>query len=339
MVNASQPPARPPKRVGPLQPQPPPIPDSSGVVHGAILGTQAGRRVELVTSFEVKVHLLPAGALDNAKYQLDIDLFTQRSRSQDCLPGTRLLGWYATTITDPLAQDLDLHRQFMQFNELPLYARLDPTLLLMPSKTAAATHGPDGATTVRLPFIVYEGLLDPHSGDVTFAEVPIKVETGEAERVAVAGVAKDAGTGGGASGPLIAHLTSQRNALDMLQVRIKALLAYVDAVRAGTVPADHALLRQIASVTHQLPSISGPQFAEQFAKDYSEVLLALYLAVMTKTTQKTNDLVDRHVEATANQSVGGGPERMSSMSSMGGRRGGRHRADPRGMMGMMGGMF
>ncbi|KAI9189189.1 hypothetical protein H9P43_000617 [Blastocladiella emersonii ATCC 22665] len=252
--------------------------DFAGLVFGALMGVQSGRHAEIFTSFEVKV--TPDESREN--WVLDTELFATRlNQYKTVFPEYDFLGWYSTHSQSPSARELAIHAQFMQFNELPIYARLDPTMM------GGSKH---------LPFYVYEASIDPNSGSAVLAESPVKVVTSEPERIAVDGVAKDTSAAAGAEGAVIAHLSSQRNALDMLRLRIKALHAYVDAVRRGDAPADHALLRQIASVTHQLPSVASNEFASQFAKDYNDVLLALYLAVMTKTTHLTNDLVDRHLE-------------------------------------------
>jgi COP9 signalosome complex subunit 6 len=102
------------------------------------------------------------------------------------------LGWYSTG-PEPTAAEIYVHEQFATFNESPLYVQLFPNMV---------------ATSRELPIAVYESLIDLVDGraQTMFVRSQYRVETMEAERIAVNHVAKaaaaDASEGSGGETPL-----------------------------------------------------------------------------------------------------------------------------------------
>ena len=70
-----------------------------------------------------------------------------------------------------------------------------------------------------------------------------------------------------------AHLTGAHGAVRMLAKRVKILHEYVELVRAGQLPYDHALLREISSLTRRLPAMNSDQFHQVCIYIYEELLL------------------------------------------------------------------
>jgi COP9 signalosome complex subunit 6 len=85
------------------------------------------------------------------------------------------LGWY-TTGDAPTDKDLEVHRQFVEYNESPVFLKLNPT----------ASVGGD------LPITVYESVIDLVGGEATmlFIDLPYTLATEEAERIGVDHVAR-----------------------------------------------------------------------------------------------------------------------------------------------------
>jgi hypothetical protein len=85
------------------------------------------------------------------------------------------LGWYTTGDT-PTDKDLEVHRQFVEYNESPVFLKLNPT----------ASVGGD------LPITVYESVIDLVGGEATmlFIDLPYTLATEEAERIGVDHVAR-----------------------------------------------------------------------------------------------------------------------------------------------------
>ncbi|RUS21155.1 COP9 signalosome complex subunit 6-like protein [Endogone sp. FLAS-F59071] len=255
-------------------------------VIGALLGIQTGRDVEIFNSFELLFHL------DTGAVVIDMEYFKDKQdQFKLVFPQYDFLGWYSMGAQPTLAE-IDIHKQFLENNESPLFLQLDP----------ASLHKDDRSKS--LPVSLYESTIEVIGGQpqTLFIRSQYKIETGEAERIAVDHVSKPSvstTTGGGAeSSTLIAHLNTQRNAINMLHTRVAVLHQYLLDVNAGVVPKDHDVLRQIASLCNRLPAIDSAEFREEFFTEYNDVLLTSYLATITKGVNGMNELVDKFNVAT-----------------------------------------
>ncbi|KXS18839.1 Mov34-domain-containing protein [Gonapodya prolifera JEL478] len=249
--------------------------DASVTVYGALLGIQSGREIEVFNSFE-----LPHVAAPDGIVTIDKNYFvTKQEQFRQVFKDYDFLGWYSTGAW-PTRSDINVHNQFLAFNESPLFAQLNPHL---------------AATSRDLPLTVYESVMDLVNGapQTMFVRSTYRVETGEAERIAVDHVAKAVAAEASEGSGLIAHLISQRNAIKMLQTRIRLLYQYVQDVQNGTLPRDHNLLRQISSLCNRLPTVDGQEFRKEFLTDQNDVLLIAYLAALTKGAADVNSLVER----------------------------------------------
>ncbi|OBZ79855.1 COP9 signalosome complex subunit 6 [Grifola frondosa] len=287
-------------------------------VLGALLGTQNGREVEIVNTFEL--------AVENDGLTVDQGFLTTRKEQyKQVFPSLEFIGWY-TVATKPTARHIALHEQFTVYSSTPL-------LLLLQPSTVFATSSDVNAQS--LPLKAYEPTIEirDRKSRSVFIEAPFNVETGEAERIAVDWTAK--GGEGGAS--LESHLQSQRAAVKMLHDRIMLLVKYVADVIAGEckkpscrtprfnvvqdkTTKDHATLRALSALIASLPASENKGFREEFETEYEDVQLTAFLATLTKSANILNDLVDKHIVLTAtreDRSIPGGP-----------------RAGRRGMMGM-----
>jgi len=274
-------------------------------VMGALLGVQSGRNVEIFNSFELVVDLVEKQYVIDSKY-----LVRKQEQFKKVFPTYDFLGWYSTS-ESVVPEDMDIHRStaITEFNESPLYLVLD---------TVACGR----KTTKELPITIYESELHMIEDKPTnlFVKVPYKIETGEAERIAVDHVAKiNPGTGGHTDKSMLApHLTGVHNAIHMLAMRIKILLQYLQSVKSGKAPADPGLLRRIASLCNQLPAIDNKSFKVDFLNEYNDALLIAYLASITKGASATNDLIDKFnasYEKHSRSRRGGGMGGMIGMGS------------------------
>lgn len=163
----------------------------------------------------------------------------------------------------PTLAEIDIHKQFLENNESPLFLQLDP----------ASLHKDDRSRS--LPVSLYESTIEVIGGQpqTLFIRSQYKIETGEAERIAVDHVSKPSvstTTGGGAESStreyclfyllyireitvtiaqmgimfssqntnyptpqVIAHLNTQRNAINMLHTRVAVLHQYLLDANAG----------------------------------------------------------------------------------------------------------
>jgi COP9 signalosome complex subunit 6 len=244
-------------------------------VIGALVGTQTGRVVEIYNSYE-----LPYSVKDG-QVHIDLKFHAQKSEQfKKVFKTYDFLGWYSTGDKVNPA-DMEVHKQFFEFNESPLYLQLD---------TVAC------GTAKELPISIYESELHviKETPTLLFVKIPYKIETGDAERISVDHIARITPTGGGSSGSLLtAHLMGIHNAISMLHSRIIILTKILEAIKNGKVPKDQGLLRKIATLCNQLPAIDTPTFSRDFINEYNDALMITYLASITKGEGAINELIDK----------------------------------------------
>jgi len=239
-------------------------------VFGALLGIQTGRKVEIFNSFELAT---TAAGIDNGYFA------QKQEQIKMVFPSYDVLGWYSTG-SEVLPNDLELNKQVLPFNESPLYLLLDPS---------TSKHHKE------LPVTIYESELRIVNDVPTmvFSKAPYKIETGEAERIAVDHIAHVSPSGTSEGSMLIGHLNGMQNAINMLHIRIKLILAFIQATQKGEIPFDHSILRQMASMTRLLPATNAADFQDAYLREYIDTLMVTYLATITKGTNNTNELIEK----------------------------------------------
>ncbi|KAI8643425.1 COP9 signalosome complex subunit 6 [Parasitella parasitica] len=252
----------------------------NGRMYGALLASQSGRDVDIINSFE-----LPLSFEHDSNTVVDKSfLLYKLEQLKQVFPNLDFMGWY-TLGTAPSEADLKLHEQFLQVSESALFLQMDPRAL-QPAGVAK-----------DFPVDIYESVIDIVEGHtrLVFIKSTYKVETGEAECIAVDHVAKPSSSSAdtGLGNTLIAHLTTQRNAIAMLNTRIRFLYQYLQDAQSGAIPIDHDIIRQISSICTRSPVLEKSAFDEQFRTEYNDVLLVGYLASITKGLNTVNDLIDK----------------------------------------------
>ncbi|KAG0178454.1 COP9 signalosome complex subunit 6 [Apophysomyces sp. BC1021] len=244
------------------------VADIESLLRGALLAKQSGREIDIINSFELPPH---PDLIDRAY------LATKQEQLKQVFPQLDFMGWYSVGVA-PTETDLKLHDQV---NESSLFLQLNPVSLASGAK--------------EFPVSIYESIIDVHDARLMFIKVPYKVETNEAERVAVDHVAKPSVSGAEASlsGALVSHLTTQRNAIAMLYGKIRFLYQYLEDAKNGVVPMDHDIVRQISSLCQRLPLMDSKAFDDQFSTESDDVLLMAYLATITTGVNTMNDLIDK----------------------------------------------
>jgi len=242
-------------------------------VFGALIGSQNGRKVEIFNSF---AFLLTSS---NGSFVIDNEYFvTKIDQFKKVFEDYELLGWYSTGGRIE-SYDMEVQQQLMRFNESPLYLILDPH----PSPVSR-----------ELPIFLLEAELKIVNDIPTyrFAKVTYKIETTDAERIAVDHVAH-AGSSSEEGSKLTAHLYTMHNAIKMLNMRIKLIVTFLGAQKSQELPVDFTLLRRINALTHLLPAIDGDNFRQDFLNEYNDTLLSTYLASITKASNAINELVEK----------------------------------------------
>jgi len=238
-------------------------------VFGILIGSQKGRKVEICNSF---AFLLTNNVVDNGYLETKIEQFKKVFEDYE------LLGWYSTS-TNIDKYDMEVHQQIMKFNESPLYLIMDPNA---------------SPLSRELPITLVEAgiKIEKDQPVLRFAKVTFKIETTDAERIAVDHVARS-GNSNDEGSKLTSHLFNMHNAIKMLNMRVKLIVAFLEALKSGQIAYDYSLLRRINSLTNLLPAIDGDNFTQEFLNDYNDTLLSTYLASITKTSNTLNELIDK----------------------------------------------
>jgi COP9 signalosome complex subunit 6 len=252
-------------------------PNAPPRVIGALLGIQNGRNIEVTNSFELVYDIVEGRIIVDSGY-----LKSKQEQFKKVFPLYDFLGWYSTG-NQVSPSDIDVHKQFLEINESPIYLLLD----------SVAAYS---AATRDLPLTIFESELHVIEDKPTmlFVKVPYRIQTGEAERIGVDHVARVTSYGGSEESQLTSHLLGLHNAIKMLNLRVKVLHQFLDSTKKGAIPFDHNILRQIYGLCNLLPAIDTPAFKEDFIKEYNDVLLVTYLAGITRGTSATNELVDKY---------------------------------------------
>ncbi|KAL4855882.1 COP9 signalosome complex subunit 6a [Chlorella vulgaris] len=235
-------------------------------VMGCLLGSQAGRTVDISNSFEMRFEAGSASEIDHAFLVKKMEQYKQTFPQQD------VVGWYATGSEVSGLMDL---------NESPIFLRLDPRC---------------DPTQKDLPVHLYESELHVLDGvpSFTFVAAKYSIETSEAERIGVDQVAKilPSGTSTGAT-QLTAHMTTLHSAIKMLIARISLLHQLLLKMQSGELPYDHELVRQASGLIKRLPAIDSQQFGQDYTTEHNDTLLAILLSTITKGAAACNEIVDK----------------------------------------------
>ncbi|EFA77224.1 Mov34/MPN/PAD-1 family protein [Heterostelium album PN500] len=247
--------------------------DHATRVIGVLTGQQNGRNIEIFNSFEL---VLTATKLLDLEY-----LRKKHEQFKKVFPTYEILGWYATG-SKVTQEDLAIHKQIMELNESPIFLMLDTT--------AATLNAKD------LPIAVYESEVHivNEQPAILFVKTTYKIQTGEAERIGVNHIAKVTPSGAEGSS-LTTHLFTMQNAFSMMNIRVKILRKYLQGVKDKTIPYDHGIMRQVASLCNTLPTINNEDFNRSFLQEFNDVLLVTYLAGITKSSSILNESIDKYL--------------------------------------------
>jgi len=268
-------------------------------VIGALFGTQMGRDVDILESFEIawKVDAEGNVLIEQNAFEEDQKLFKSAYPKYECL------GWYSTG-DKPRPKDLDFHNLMTKYNERPLYLLLDPK----------------AKSDRELPVGVYIEEVHVDKGNTTNALVKTKfeIQADEAERITAVHCAKVV-TGGDQTGSvLLPHFSSLAKAIGQLNSRVSVLHKFLSDVQAAKQKPDQKILREIKGLCNRLPTMDSPQFSDDFLAEYNDALLVTYLSNLTKGTHMIGDVVEKFNSTFGGRrGMGGGMMMDPRMMAMG----------------------
>lgn len=253
--------------------------------------------------------------------------------------------------------------QFLEHNESPLFLQFSPSADLFErrdgrgqlpiqvyesqmavapagstSQSAAAATTSSADASSSTPVEAANADSAPSSHLILVESSGYRIETAEAERIAVDYVSKPAGAQGseGEHDAVISSLEGQQSAIRMLHSRIQVAHRYVasllhDSAGAGssaangsngaTLPAkrDHEALRQLKSILSSMPRDSAKDpargdadeedddgFRVHFLREYNDALLVASLSRMTQGMRTLNEYVDKFDLMQQGKGGGGG---------------------------------
>eukprot|EP00180_Rhodochaete_pulchella_P003343 Plantae.Rhodophyta-Rhodochaete_pulchella.ctg56162.p2 GENE.Plantae.Rhodophyta-Rhodochaete_pulchella.ctg56162~~Plantae.Rhodophyta-Rhodochaete_pulchella.ctg56162.p2 ORF type:complete len:119 (+),score=10.57 Plantae.Rhodophyta-Rhodochaete_pulchella.ctg56162:40-357(+) len=89
--------------------------------------------------------------------------------------------------------------------------------------------------------------------------------------------------------------------------RIDTLVSFLEGTKSGSIPVDHKVLRQVATICGQLPGRDDATFNPEFLSEYNDSMLVTYLATLTKTAYQLQDLLSKTaLTAKRRHMMGGG---------------------------------
>ncbi|ODQ65097.1 hypothetical protein NADFUDRAFT_66207 [Nadsonia fulvescens var. elongata DSM 6958] len=253
---------------------------TSGVFAGVLLGRNDVKEITIESMFEVKV------LSDN---RLDPDCLAARlSQFQTSFPEYELTGFFY--LSDQ--QNLDLNSEALAFYNQLLPFNSSPLIMIMNSNLITT----DG--TKELPLKIYE----PYNvgGSKKFKQVAYRIETGEAERIAVDGIMKESSVQGtNDSDELVSLLTLQSNALRMFNDRLVIVNNYINDVCTDKVKPDFRILNQIDALVSKVSLGASTLLSDAKKVQELDILVSTILSAISKGTHIVMDLESKGVIARA----------------------------------------
>jgi len=246
-------------------------------VHGVLIGTFEGRRLDIHTSFELQT----ADNRGDGTAVIDDEFFqTRLQQYAEVFPNYELVGWYSVG-REPCAEDYEkLRETFEVLNASPFLLLLDPE----PPTVSQA-----------LPVKVYEKRSTPNADGTmgtSLVPVAIKIDMLEAERIALNHAAKDTTASESFQSDYATHLKGTTNAVLMLQSRIKVLDEFLGRVESGAIPRPHHMLRELKAMCRSMSATASPNFVRDLLEEKTDAQVVTNLATITKTAAQLADLIE-----------------------------------------------
>lgn len=242
-------------------------------------------------------------------------------KDEQVFPNLVVVGWF-TTGSSPDAWTSTLHASLPSaIFDNPLLLLLDPQQLT----TATQQSQEEARHATQLPLRVFEKPIntvmsmeeEEYEQRHPWAELAWKLETGEAERIAVDHISKAQNTShatgqesdSAETDARIAHLNAHANAIKMLRSRISLMRAYVGAVQAGTVEADAEIIKGMVALLQRLPVQQTVAFQRESQRERQAVLGTQQAAEIMTGGRLLGELIDMYAAVKSTRRSRGGAAR------------------------------
>lgn len=266
---------------------------------GAFVGTVERQQIVVRNAFEVAI-----SSSSDGQVHIDMGYFSKKLELYvTTFPGDTLVGWFYLSADQhsqlPDNTCLQLHKQILTQHDVFLLGLFDDHL----EQTKSATQLPLKLYELNINDYVYRPIEN----------VNVKIDTEEAERIAVEDVMREAKTdtsrsqsGGGTSKQtdvkgetqLANAIEGDCSALEMLRQRLAYLDAYIVRVMDGSLPKNHALLARINQFMGSMAraaqcSREDPMYMVARNRQTLEVLVEAVAASVTKGAQLNESIAAR----------------------------------------------
>ncbi len=241
-------------------------------VLGALFGTQVGRIVNVLASFEGKYKISSSKneieTIDYDYINTKVQLLKEANFYKDC----EFLGWYSSVPEmKPLSRDLEIHRGFYPLNENPIYLCFDPTKQL---------SGYD------LPLKVFETKINADKSE-TLSEVNHEIEAVKAEIISVEHLSKNMAS---SNTSLFAdNMSNTVNSLQILREKIQLLLDYLE--KNPKVQNNPEFMRELKEICINVPDKFKTDYREDIIGEYQETSLINMISSLLVANKTIQDVV------------------------------------------------
>lgn len=239
-------------------------------VLGILWGKQQGLQVAITDAVELAYELDAQGMPVIEPEAVN----QQKSLYMEVYKGHEMLGWYSVG-SEVTPVDTLIQQEFTKYNESPFF------LLMQPSPDPEAK---------QLPLSLYESQMTQVNDEMkmTFVPCSFQLDTTQAERITMEAVSKASTTAGVSTMDI--HVQELSSSLRSLASRVQILVSYLRALAQDKVQADHKLLREIASVCHQINAADAEELRGAFMSEFNDSLLINHLALITKSANAIGEL-------------------------------------------------
>merc|ERR1711972_444097 len=191
----------------------------------------------------------------------------------------RVVGWYSTGPKIRPA-DLSIHELFRRYCPEPILVVMD----VQPKD-------------IELPMEAYYSIQENTSDEVfkrTFLHVNSTVGAFEAEEVGVEHLLRDIKNA--AASTLAVRVGDKISALKGLAARLTDIAKYLQQVVEGKLPMNQEIIYQLQEIFNLLPDQDSDDLVKSFAMETNDMMLALYLASMLRSTVALHNLINNRIK-------------------------------------------
>ncbi|PSC68372.1 26S proteasome non-ATPase regulatory subunit 7-like protein A-like [Micractinium conductrix] len=193
----------------------------------------------------------------------------------------RVIGWYHTGPRLREA-DIDIHALLARYCDNPLLVICE----VQPKEMGLPVHAYLARDEIR-----EDGT---EKSKKVFVNLPTEVGATEAEEIGVEHLLRDVKDA--SISTLSSEVGDMVTGLRGLRSRLLEIQEYLEAVVGGKLPVSHDIMRNLQDIFNLLPNLNASELSQSFAVESNDMMLALYLASLTRSVLALHDLIDNKAQ-------------------------------------------